>query len=443
MLSRTSLRALAAVLVAACGSSEALTDPETPGNPADPEVPSNPPDNPPPNTLPLRTDLGTLGGASSYAYDVNDDGVVVGAAQTTGGTFRAFRWTIGAGLQELPPLPGDVEGRAVAVSNDNTVLGISISEGGIVRPVTWTASGTVAELPIPPIAGAALTPQDRNTQGTVIGDALFQTEGDLVHGWVWSPTAGLTDLAGQLEVPFENYAAAVNEEGSVVGTTGGGLWRAYLWRPQSGTRSLGMPGTAPDRTEITALGVNEEGRVVGWTRLLADAEGEAPGLVEPFPTFGSYAYIWSDASGFRLLPVFNPELEGDAVGEDLNDRGDVVGSAFAPSASAIQAAAWTRGGAIVNLNGADVNPSVALAVNNTGIAVGWTSLDGGEGTNRATVWNIDRATPVTASISGRMAPAERPVLAKRPVRGAAKCLHLRTRFVTKAKLAACFEGGGQ
>jgi probable HAF family extracellular repeat protein len=429
-LFRTCLFAVAASL-AGCGPSESLTDPG-------PDVPDDP-NPPPPVTLPLRTDLGTFGGQSSFAYDVNDAGVVVGAAQTATGTFEAFRWTLDGGLQALPPLTGDLESRAIAVANDNTVLGVSISEGGAARPVTWTGTDAPVELPIPPIAGAGLTPNDRSPQGTVVGDAIFTDDPSEVHAWVWSPAGGMTDLGSQLEVQFENYAAAINDAGQVVGTLGGGLWRAYLWRAQDGARSLGVPGTLTDRTEVTAQGINRDGRVVGWARLLSSGEDDdAP--VEPFPTFGSYAYVWSDASGFTLLPGFGGESESDAVGDDVNDRGDVVGSATPPGASAIKAVAWPRGGAIVDLNGSDANPSVALAVSNTGIAAGWTSTDGGVGTNRATVWNLDRTTAVTTRIKGATPQRGRTRLAVTPTRGAAQCLRLRTRIVSKTGLADCFEG---
>lgn len=78
------------LLGAACGPGDALTEPEpdSPGALAD---------------LPARTDLGTLGGESSYAYDVNDQGVVVGASQTADGAFRGFRWSSLTACKRCPP----------------------------------------------------------------------------------------------------------------------------------------------------------------------------------------------------------------------------------------------------------------------------------------------------------------------------------------------------
>jgi uncharacterized membrane protein len=401
----------------------------TPGTP--------PPDPNPSSTLPRRTDLGTFGGASSYAFDLNDGAMVVGAAQTASGQFRAFRWTLDGGLQELSPLPGDVQSRALAITNDSVAVGFSTSETGAVRPVTWAASGEVVQLPIPPITGADLIPNDRNTHGVIAGDALFREDPfNVSHAWVWTPATGLRDLADELEVPSENSAAAVNDGGTVVGTTGGELLRAFRWSPESGPEGLGVPGSAPERTAVTALSLNGEGVIVGWASIQADEEGGTASA--PFPGFGSYPFIWREGAGFSLLPVFDASSQSNASADDLNGRGDVVGSAAAADGT-IQAAAWLRGGAIVNLNDPDPNPSVALAVNSTGIAAGWTSTDGGQGTNRATVWNLDLATAITAR-QGRRGGVERPAWT-RTATGAAACLRRPDAMVSKARMARCFEEG--
>ena len=418
---------VAAGLALGCGG-ESLNEPD-PNNPQEPNNPDVP-------ALPARTDLGTLGGESSYAYDINDNGVVVGESQTSDGTYRGFRWTLDGGLQPLPPLPGDRASRALAVANDNRPLGESIAEDGTSRPVLWTADGTGEELAIPSLAGAQLTPNDRNTDGTVVGDALFAESSDaLAHAWVWSSATGLTDLAGQLEVQYESYASAVSTAGHVVGTVGAGLWRAYLWSPQGGARSLGVPGAAPERTEVTAQAVNSGGQVVGWARLLPPETDELPPPEPPFPTFGSHAYVWSEGAGFTLLPAFAGDVPSEAVASDLNDRGDVVGSAIQPGGEAITAVAWPRGGAIVPLNGQDLNPSVALAVNANGVAAGWTSTSS-EGADRATVWNITLAAPLTARLGQPEAPVRERI---RPRSGTAACLQ-RGNLITRGRLADCVEG---
>jgi uncharacterized membrane protein len=412
--------------LATCGGGESVTAPGP-----DPE-PEPPPGQAEP--LPSRTDLGTLGGAASYGYDINDHNVVVGKAQTETGAFHAFRWTLSDGLQALAPLPGDLESVAVAVSSDDIVLGFSVAADQTVRPVSWTPAGTVTELPIPPIQGARLYPVDRNGQGIVIGDApFFDDEDNRVHAWVWGPGAGLTDLATVLEPSFENYAADITEQGEVAGTVGGGLSRGYRWDPQSGPRDLGVPGGAPTRTQVTVAAVNQQGEVVGSTLLEDELGGEPP--VSPFPNFRNQPFIWRDGSGFTLLPVFDPAPDGSGMAEDINNSSDVVGSAFVAASGTLQAVAWLGAGGIVNLNGSDANTSVALAVNNGRIAVGSTTLDNGD--PRGTVWNIARPPTVTAST--RTVQPGGPGLAKRSADGPAACLRLRTALVTKARLVACLE----
>lgn len=411
---------------AACGGGESATAPEP-----DPDPPSEPPPGQP-EPLPSRTDLGTLGGAASYAYDINDRNVVVGKAQTEAGSFHGFRWTVNAGLQGLPPLQGDLESEAVAVASDDVALGFSLAPDGTARPVSWDVAGTAAELPIPPIEGARLYPVDRNDQGTIIGDAPFaDPEDDIVHAWVWSPNAGLTDLAAVLEPSFDNFTGGINAQGEVAGTVGGGLARGFRWNSQRGPQDLGVPGSEPTRTQVTAVAINGQGDVAGSTLLEDDLSGNPP--VAPFPNFANQPFIWREGTGFTLLPVFDTGPEGSGMAEGVNNSGDVVGSAFVAASATIQAAAWPGAGAIVNLNGSDANTSLAVSVNNGRIAVGWTTMADGE--PRGTVWNIARAP--TATASSRTVQPGRLGLANRSAARAVDCLRRRTALVTKARLVAC------
>ena len=54
------------------------------------------------------TDLGTLGGESSYATAINDGGVVVGFSQIAHSrNSHAFIWRKGSGMKDLGTLGGD------------------------------------------------------------------------------------------------------------------------------------------------------------------------------------------------------------------------------------------------------------------------------------------------------------------------------------------------
>src|SRR5687767_6849987 len=80
-------------------------------------------------------DLGTLGGAESFAYDVNDAGQVVGYAQTASGQDRAFRFTDlnGDGLVnpgemlDLGALSGHAASYAYGINESGLAVGTSRS----------------------------------------------------------------------------------------------------------------------------------------------------------------------------------------------------------------------------------------------------------------------------------------------------------------------------
>ena len=75
-----------------------------------------------------RTDLGTLGGANSYALGINSSGLVVGQSETAQGEVHAFLFSNGK-LQDLGTLGGKFSA-AWAVSDSGLVVGSSSIEGG-------------------------------------------------------------------------------------------------------------------------------------------------------------------------------------------------------------------------------------------------------------------------------------------------------------------------
>ena len=77
-------------------------------------------------------DLGTLGGDESFAYRINDNGIIVGRAQDSSGRFHAFVTTINGGAIELksldPRADGDFGG-ALGVNSVGEVTGYYTTAG--------------------------------------------------------------------------------------------------------------------------------------------------------------------------------------------------------------------------------------------------------------------------------------------------------------------------
>jgi probable HAF family extracellular repeat protein len=89
-------------------------------------------------------DLGTLGGANSYAYAVNDSGQVVGYSYIPGdAAFHAFSWTADGGMVDLGTL-GGANSYAYAVNDSGQVVGDSSSStSGNLHATMWLVAVTV------------------------------------------------------------------------------------------------------------------------------------------------------------------------------------------------------------------------------------------------------------------------------------------------------------
>jgi len=374
-----------------------------------------------------RVDLGTLGGVSSYAADINSGNTVVGWSETPAGATHAFRWSATEGMVDLGTLPGDAMSRAVAVldggmQDGGQILGVS-GDDGRWTPVIWSTSGSISALPIPLIPSfSTALPTDFNARGDVVGSDA----GGLQHGWIWSDTHGKYDLSANIQGgSSEGSASAVTGSGLVVLTTAANTckdtpqcWRTYLWTQATGYDPLGTPGNDPE-ANVAGLALNETGTVVGWVASAA--------------TWGATPYRWAAGTGFTPLANYSTGTSGYGYATAVSSNGTVVGADFDPASESIVASMWLANGGIVKLSPDDPNPSVAVAINNVGTITGWTALS--NGINHAVIWK-----PSSQASGAALRPSASlttGVFRSRVSTASAKCLADPQPIASREALFAC------
>jgi probable HAF family extracellular repeat protein len=304
-------------------------------------------------------ELGTLGGSSSAANAVNDEGRIVGSSEAPGGGTHGFLWADGV-MTDLGTLAGMTGSVAYDINEGGQIVGVSYDVGAS-RAFVWSA-GVMQELPLPPgyCCSQALAISD---DGLVAGSV--SVAGGHPHVAIWRDGVPI-DL--QPSGTREGYAWDVNNAGQVVGTLysdfGSGVRQgSFTWTEDSGLQLL--DGTA-DGGE--ALAINDAAQIVGHVSSVAYLREN--GVREPLGTLGgsySVALGINDASPVQIV--------GSSNGSKPR-RG-----------SSNHAFIWTESRGMQDL-GLPKGKSAGRAedVNGTGWAVGWTTTPGG--TDRATLWKV-------------------------------------------------------
>jgi probable HAF family extracellular repeat protein len=234
----------------------------------------------------ILTPLPTLsGGNNASAFDINDEGEVVGSSEngtkdgtcSSGTSFQALRyepvtWGPNGKINELRPPGADTVGFAFGINDSGEVVG---------------STGLCSNTTLPPVAPAGQ------------------------HAVLWDKHGSPMDL-GQLEGP-PNVATSVNNRDEVVGTSesSDGTLHAFLWTKHTGMQDLGgFPGaiaTVPPCCNT----INDSGEVVGFS---IDA------------SFNFTALVWQGKVPVdlnTLIPAGSPWYLQAA--ESVNDLGQIVG----------------------------------------------------------------------------------------------------------------------
>lgn len=161
-------------------------------------------------------DLGTLGGPTSVAYALNEQGQVVGSAELSSGSPHAFLWKNGA-MQDLGTLGGDAS-IAYDINESGQVVGTSTLASGVWHAFLWE-DGSMRDLGALP--GHALSvAQAINDRGEVVGYSR-RSAADLASstGVIWADGSLRSLSTGVRDRALWRITDArdINNRGQIVG----------------------------------------------------------------------------------------------------------------------------------------------------------------------------------------------------------------------------------
>ncbi|MEI7671331.1 MAG: T9SS type A sorting domain-containing protein [Deltaproteobacteria bacterium] len=286
------------------------------------------------------TDLGTLGGQSSYARAINDAGTVVGYVQST--FSMAFVYQNKA-MDSLGTL-GGLSSVATYIGDSGKVVGYSVTSAPLVTHGFLYRNKIMRDLGPPGSSAYGI-----NTAGSIVGVSVSSAGNAhpaLYENGTWTD---LGTLGGRL-----GGALRINNSGMIVGNSqlpGDSIYHPFLY--QNGTMSdLGTLGGL----NSFAHDINDAGAIVGQSSVLGPGSPIRPflynkGTMTDIGTFGG--------------------LVGSAEG--INNSETVVG--YSRTAANIPHAFVYEGGVMTDLNGVTDTTGgwvlqFAYGINNRGEIVG-------------------------------------------------------------------------
>lgn len=253
--------------------------------------------------------LGTLGGANSFAHDVNDRGDIVGWSDSAAyGVEHAFVLRNGGDMEDLGAILGYIPTRAYGINEHGEVVGVLMKDSGQqldpLQALYWTPDGTLQGMHKKPSnmhqwewesAGPSGTwsfAHAINNSGGIGGTSCCKYTATPFAAW-WSHAYGepiSIPVAGPgYSIPHQR-GYDINAANHMVGSYSYTNSKAYLYR-------IGDTLSFPLSSASAAFGINDKDHVVGWYH---KPSNEPNGM-------DKRAFFWNGATGdsepLGVLPV--------------------------------------------------------------------------------------------------------------------------------------------
>jgi hypothetical protein len=218
--------------------------------------------------------------------DINDEGVVVGLSEQFQLGWTGWKWSPTSGMSVVPI-------RSVwGVNNSGDMVGSLEDSRGVV------VKSTGEQVDIGTL-GTGSTPIAINESGVVVG---WSFNGSHTRPFMWTLDGGMTDLRPGAQT--DGVAWAINSGGTIVFDDGG---LAFVRGADGTTRELTVPGSA----ERYAAAINDQGDVVGGANFNGD--------------YGSAkAVLWSSDGELTLLE--SPRRGQWCQARGISNSREIVGS---------------------------------------------------------------------------------------------------------------------
>lgn len=205
-------------------------------------------------------DLGTLGGTNSRAFDINDQGNIVGNADIVGDVAHAFIWDPINKMQDIGN--PNVNSSARAINSSNQVVGTSWDSNNNNLAFYWDPVNKMQELGT--LGGSISFARGINDHGQIAG---YSTDSNgQSHVFLWDQVNKMTDLGSPGS--YAVYTFEINNLDQIVGSYSldaqlNGPSRPFVWDPVNKWQELPTLGGKYN----SAISINDAGQIVGYSAI--------------------------------------------------------------------------------------------------------------------------------------------------------------------------------